>query len=186
MLEDIVERIKKSLNPALTQDGEDPQLQALMQQYQQQMQQLQQALQQAQAQVEDKDAERQAKLEIEKLKAETTLAVAQLNNVAKAELEELKGAINMILQHMQPPQEWLDTDIQNQPPPEQQIYQEPPQEGGFLMPEDQQMLEQQMLEQQAQQQEFAPIDGQIGNDAQNMAVDEQNPELDGFQGISEQ
>ena len=188
MLEDIVERIKKSLDPALTQDGEDPQLQALMQQYQQQMQQLQQGLQQAQAQAEDKNAERQAKFEIEKLKAETTLAVAQINNVAKAELEELKGAINLILQHMQPPEEWLDTNSQNQSPPEQQFYEEPPQDGGFLMPDEmqQQMLEQQMLEQQAQQQEFAPNDGQIGNDAQNMAVDEQNPELDGFQGISEQ
>ncbi|MFW1982020.1 portal protein [Acinetobacter guillouiae] len=188
MLEDIVERIKKSLDPALTQDGEDPQLQALMQQYQQQMQQLQQALQQAQAQVDDKNAERQAKFEIEKLKAETTLAVAQINNVAKAELEELKGAIDLILQHMQPPQEWLDTNSQNQPPPEQQTYQEPPQDGGFFMPDEmqQQMLEQQMLEQEAQQQNYVPDDGQIGSDTQNMAVDEQNPELDGFQGISEQ
>lgn len=186
MLEDIVERIKKSLNPALTQDGEDPQLQAVMQQYQQQMQELQQALQQAKVQADDKNAERQLKLEIEHLKAQTTLAVAQLNNVAKAELEELKGAINMILQRMQPPQEWLDTDMQTQPPPEQEMYQEPPQNGGFLMPEDQQMLEQQMIDPQAQQQEFVPDDGQIGIDTQNMAVDEPNPELDGFQGMSEQ
>ncbi|WP_151805888.1 portal protein [Acinetobacter bereziniae] len=186
MLEDIVERIKKSLDPALTQDGEDPQLQAVMQQYQQQMQQLQQALQQAQAQVDDKNAERQAKFDIERLKAETTLAVAQLNNVAKAELEELKGAINMILQHMQPPQEWLDTDMQNQPPPEQQFQEEPPQNGGFLMPEDQQMLEQQMIDPQAQQQEFVPDDGQIGVNAQNMTANVTNPELDGFQGMSEQ
>lgn len=186
MLEDIVERIKKSLNPALTQDGEDPQLQAVMQQYQQQMQQLQQALQQAQAQVDDKNAERQAKLDIERLKAETTLAVAQLNNVAKAELEELKGAINMILQHMQPPQEWLDTDMQNQPPPEQQFQEEPPQQGGFLMPEDQQMLVQQMIDPQAEQQNFVPDDGQIGVNAQNMTATVANPELDGFQGMSEQ
>jgi hypothetical protein len=186
MLEDIVERIKKSLNPALTQDGEDPQLQAVMQQYQQQMQELQQALQQAQVQADDKNAERQLKLEIEHLKAQTTLAVAQLNNVAKAELEELKGAINMILQRMQPPQEWLDTDIQTQPSPEQEMYQEPPQEGGFLMPQDQQMLEQQMVGPQARQQEFVPDDGQIGINTQNMTVDEQNPELDGFQGMSEQ
>lgn len=186
MLEDIVERIKKSLNPALTQDGEDPQLQAVMQQYQQQMQQLQQALQQAQAQVDDKNAERQAKLDIERLKAETTLAVAQLNNVAKAELEELKGAINMILQHMQPPQEWLDTDMQNQPPPEQQFQEEPPQQGGFLMPEDQQMLLQQMIDPQAEQQNFVPDDGQIGVNAQNMTATVANPELDGFQGMSEQ
>jgi len=190
MLDDIVERIKKSLNPTLTQEGDgDPQMQVVMQQYQQQMQQLQQALQQAQAQVEDKNAERQARFEIERLKAETTLAVAQINNVAKAELEELKGAINLILQHMQPPEEWLDTNSQNQPPPGQQFYEEPPQDGGFLMPEEvqQQMLEPQMLEQQAQQQEYAPDDGQIGADAQNMTVvDEQNPELDGFQGISEQ
>jgi hypothetical protein len=186
MLEDIVERIKKSLDPALTQDGEDPQLQAVMQQYQQQMQQLQQALQQAQAQVDDKNAERQAKFDIEHLKAETTLAVAQLNNVAKAELEELKGAINMILQHMQPPQEWLDTDMQNQPPPEPQFQEEPPQEGGFLMPEDQQMLEQQMIDPQAQQQNFVPDDGQIGVNAQNMTATVANPELDGFQGMSEQ
>ena len=50
----------------------------------------------------------------------------------------------------------------------------------------QQMLEQQMLEQEAQQQNYVPDDGQIGSDTQNMAVDEQNPELDGFQGISEQ
>lgn len=180
MLDDIVERIKKSLNPALTQDGEgDPQLQAVMQQYQQQMQQLQMQLQEAMAQADDKNAERQAKFAIEQLKAETTIQVAQINNVAKAELEELKGAINMILQNMQPPQEWLDTDLQNQPPPEPQFQEEPPQ-GGFLTPE-----EQQMFELQAQQQNYAPDDGQIGIDAQNMTVDEQNPELDGYQGISE-
>lgn len=180
MLDDIVERIKKSLNPALTQDGEgDPQLQAVMQQYQQQMQQLQMQLQEAMAQADDKNAERQAKFAIEQLKAETTIQVAQINNVAKAELEELKGAINMILQNMQPPQEWLDTDLQNQPPPEPQFQEEPPQ-GGFLTPE-----EQQMFELQAQQQNYAPDVGQIGIDAQNMTVDEQNPELDGYQGISE-
>ncbi|MFW2078827.1 portal protein [Acinetobacter sp. ULE_I010] len=189
MLDDIVERIKKSLNPALTQDGEgDPQMQAVMQQYQQQMQQLQTQLQQAMAQVEDKNAERQAKFEIEQLKASTTLEVAQLNNVAKAELEELKGAINMILQHLQPPAEWLDINSQNGPPPQSQIQPEPPQDGGFFMPDEnqQQMLEQQMLEQQAQQQqEFVPDDGQIGMDTQNMTANEQNPELDGFQGLSE-
>lgn len=180
MLDDIVERIKKSLNPALTQDGEgDPQLQAVMQQYQQQMQQLQMQLQEAMAQADDKNAERQAKFAIEQLKAETTIQVAQINNVAKAELEELKGAINMILQNMQPPQEWLDTDLQNQPPPEPQFQEEPPQ-GGFLTPE-----EQQMFELQAQQQNYAPDVGQIWIDAQNMTVDEQNPELDGYQGISE-
>ncbi|MFW2056281.1 portal protein p19 [Acinetobacter haemolyticus] len=186
MLEDIVERIKKSLDPALTQEGDgDPQMQAVLQQYQQQMQQLQAALQEAMAQADDKEAERQAKFAIEQLKAETTIQVAQINNVAKAELEELKGAINMILQNMQPPQEWLDTDMQNQPPPETQFQEEPPQ-GGFLTPEEQQMIQQQMLEEQAQQQNYAPDDGQIGIDAQNMAVVEQNPELDGFQGISEQ
>lgn len=185
MLDDIVERIKKSLNPALTQDGDgDPQLQAVMQQYQQQMQQLQMQLQEAMAQAEDKNAERQVKYQIAELQAQTTIAVAQMNNTSKAEIEELKGAINMILQNMQPPQEWLDTDMQNQPPPEPQIEEEPPQ-GGFLTPEEQQMIQQQMLEQQAQQQNYAPDDGQIGIDAQNMAVVEQNPELDGFQGISE-
>ncbi|WP_336948639.1 portal protein [Acinetobacter junii] len=185
MLDDIVERIKKSLNPALTQDGEgDPQLQAVMQQYQQQMQQLQMQLQEAMAQAEDKNAERQVKYQIAELQAQTTIAVAQMNNTSKAEIEELKGAINLILQNMQPPQEWLDTDLQNQPPPEPQFQEEPPQ-GGFLMPEEQQMIEQQMLEQQVQQQNYAPDDGQIGIDAQNMTVDEQNPELDGYQGISE-
>jgi hypothetical protein len=185
MLDDIVERIKKSLNPALTQDGEgDPQLQAVMQQYQQQMQQLQMQLQEAMAQAEDKNAERQVKYQIAELQAQTTIAVAQMNNTSKAEIEELKGAINMILQNMQPPQEWLDTDLQNQPPPEPQIEEEPPR-GGFLTPEEQQMIQQQMLEQQAQQQNYAPDDGQIGIDAQNMAVVEQNPELDGYQGISE-
>ena len=102
-----------------------------------------------------------------------------MNNLAKAELEELKGAINLILQRMQPPQEWLDTNIQNQPPPEPQNDEEPPQ-GGFFMPEDQQMIDL-----QAQQQNFVPDDGQIGMDTQNMAVDEQNPAPGGFQGLSE-
>ena len=175
MLEDIVERIKKSLNPALTQEGEgDPQVQAVLQQYQQQMQQLQMQLQQAMAQVEDQNAERQAKFAIEKLKAETTLAVAQLNNAAKAEIEELKGAISMILQHMQPPEAWVDTGMQDQPPPQQPPNEEPPQEGGFLMPE-----------QMQQQQPFVPDDGQIGIDTHNMAAPQQDPALDGNQGLSE-
>lgn len=186
MLEDIVERIKKSLNPALTQDGEgDPQMQQVMQQFQQQMQQLQAALQEAQAQVQDKEAERQAKFAIEKLKADTTILVAQLNNASKTELEELKAAVQLILQRMQPPQEWLETEFQNQPPPEPQ-FQEEPSQGGFFTPEQEQMMQQQMLEEQAQQQNYAPDDGQIGIDAQNMAVVEQDPALDGSQGISEQ
>lgn len=186
MLEDIVERIKKSLNPALTQDGEgDPQMQQVMQQYQQQMQQLQAELQEAQAQAEDKNAERQLKYEIAQLQAQTTIEVAQMNNVSKVELEELKAAVQMILQNLQPPQEWLDPDIDNQPPPEPQILEEPSQ-GGFFTPEQEQMMQQQILDEQAQQQNYVPDDGQIGIDTQNMAVEEQNPELDGFQGISEQ
>ena len=184
MLEDIIDRIKKSLNPALTEDGEgDPQMQAVMQQYQQQMQQLQMQLQQAMAQVEDKHAERQARFEIESLKASTTLEVAQLNNVAKVELEELKGAINMILQRMQPPEQWIDTGVQNIPPLEPQptqIPQEPPQDGGFFMPE-------QMPDPMAQaaQNTFVPDDSQIGSDTQNMTAMQQDPELDGLQGFSE-
>ncbi|WP_151824168.1 portal protein [Acinetobacter bereziniae] len=186
MLEDIVERIKKSLNPALTQDGEgDPQMQQVMQQYQQQMQQLQEALQEAQAQAEDKNAERQVKYEIAQLQAQTTIEVARMNNAAKADIEELKGAINLILQNLQPPQEWLDADLPNQAPPEPQ-FQEEPSQGGFFTPEQEQMMQQQMLEEQAQQQSYVPDDGQIGIDTQNMAVEEQNPALDGFQGISEQ
>ena len=170
MLDDIVERIKKSLNPALTQEGEgDPQVQAVMQQYQQQMQELQMQLQQAMAQVEDKNAERQLKFDIERLKAETTLTVAQLNNVAKAELEELKAAINLILQRMQPPEDWLNVDMQNQLPPQQPIHEEPPQDGGFFMPEEMQQI--------------APDVGQIGINAHPMAANE--TELDGNQGISE-
>ncbi|RZF53684.1 portal protein p19 [Acinetobacter halotolerans] len=188
MLEDIVERIKRSLNPVLTQEGEgDPQVEAVMQQYQQQMQELQAALQQSQAQLNDKNAELQIKFDIEKLKSETTLQVAQINNVAKAQLEELKGAIELILQQMQPPAEWMNVDLKDGQPPEpipEQITPNPAAEQGFLMPDEQQMIEQQMLEQQAQQQNFAPDDGQIGIDAQNMAVNEQNPELDGIQGIN--
>lgn len=186
MLDDIVERIKKSLNPALTQDGEgDPQMQQVMQQYQQQMQQLQAQLEQAMAQVNDKNAERQVKYQIAELQAQTTIAVAQMNNTSKAEIEELKGAINLILQNMQPPNEWMNPEPLNESPHEQYEYENPANEQGFLMPEQEQMMQQQMLDEQAQQQNYAPDDGQIGMNAQNMAVDEQNPELDGNQGISE-
>lgn len=186
MLDDIVERIKKSLNPALTQEGEgDPQVQAVLQQYQQQMQQLQAQLEQAMAQVNDKNAERQVKYQIAELQAQTTIAVAQMNNTSKAEIEELKGAINLILQNMQPPNEWMNPEPPNESPHEQYEYEEPPHYGGFLMPEEQQMYEEQMPEQQDEQQNYALNDGQIGMNAQNMAVDEQNPELDGYQGTSE-
>lgn len=54
------------------------------------------------------------------------------------------------------------------------------------MPDDQQMLEQQMIDPQAEQQNFVPDDGQIGVNAQNMTATVANPELDGFQGMSEQ
>ena len=131
-------------------------------------------LQQAMAQVDDKNAERDARYQIAELQAQTTIEVAQLNNAAKAEIEELKGAISMILQHMQPPEAWVDTDMPDQPPPQQPPNEEPPLEGGFLMPE-----------QMQQQQTFVPDDGQIGIDTHNMAAPQQDPALDGNQGLSE-
>ena len=75
---------------------------------------------------------------------------------------------------MSPPEAWVDTGMQDQPPQQQPPNEEPPLEGGFLMPE-----------QMQQQQPFVPDDGQIGIDTHNMAAPQQDPALDGNQGLSE-
>ena len=172
----IADRLEKRLPPELrdAEGEENPEVQQITAQFEQQMQQLQAALQEAQAAANDKQAERELKLSIEILKAENALDIAQVQAASRSDVEELRGALEMIKQQMTPPANWMQAgelapqiepyaqsmpmqpqQMQPEPPPEQMMQQDPP-SAGFSLPEIQDFN--------------APDDGQIGMDAPPMAA----------------
>lgn len=152
---DIAERIKKRMDPALISDekGVHPAVQAQMSQMQQHVQVLQQQLQQAQAQLNDKNADREAEIIKAQIAADSRIQEAQINNSGRADVEELRGVVELIKQKIdmsQVPQDWVqqgeDINAYNpnhsqtggfEPPPDPapQSFQNPTIEQGFLMPE---------------------------------------------------
>ncbi len=97
----IAKRLKALLPPqvqAVEQQEEGgppplpPQVEQAMQQAAERIQQLEAALQQA-----------QSGLAVEQLRAQTTLAKAQIDSDTKRDIEELKGVVQMLIQQMQPP-----------------------------------------------------------------------------------
>lgn len=107
MAEEIADRIEKTLPPELRADAdgneedtvETPfgpipkaQLPAMLGQLKQQMDQMGQMLQEA-----------ETGLEKERIKAASAENVAKINAESKQDVEEIKGWIAMLLQHMQPP-----------------------------------------------------------------------------------
>ena len=155
---ELAERFKKQMNPQLLEDDKDmpPQAKAMIQQLDQAMQQMQQELQAAHAQLADKDADRQIDIQKAILSAEQAIQVAQINNSGRADVEELRGLVELLKQQVDlrnAPQDWLQQgeDVDNyqpssqefsqssglEPPPDmtQSDLQDPAIEQGFLMPE---------------------------------------------------
>lgn len=97
--EDIAERIARTIPPEIRDDSNEgsqqplpPQVQQFVQQAQAQIQQLQQALQEAQSGIDK-----------ERIKAQSAENVARINAESRSDVEEIKGWIAMLIQHMQPP-----------------------------------------------------------------------------------
>lgn len=111
----IAKRFKAMLPPEVQAAEKDegaqseipPEIEQAMQQAGQEIQALRQALQQAQqemqsgAQAEAMKAQNAQQMEL--LKRETAIMLAEVNNDAKRDNEELKGMIAMLIQQMQPP-----------------------------------------------------------------------------------
>lgn len=184
---EISERVKMLVPPqALGKDKIDPeQAKAQIQQLDQLVQKQIQDITMLQQQLNDKNAQINLevfKAELEKQKA---IEVAQIQASSRADVEELKGVVEMFKQHMnlsQVPENWLqngesvDSYAQSPPNTTQSEWNEPPSdvtqfqhqespatEQGFLMPE------------QTDQQNFAPENSQFGESA--MANDGVFPSL---------
>lgn len=117
--EEIAERIERTIPPEIRGDDEGqppsipPELQQHLQQMQGYIQQLEGALQEAQSGIDK-----------ERIKAESAENVARINAASRQDVEEIKGWIAMLLQHMHPP-----------PGLTAAAFDEPPQ-GGFFTPEE--------------------------------------------------
>lgn len=168
MLNEIVERFKKTLPPNLLEDGQNGQMQQMAQQYEAQLQQMAQQLQAAMDESKFKQAEIQLKAEEieskERMKAaelQNNIEVALIKGHDAEDLQKLKGEQEAFQAGIQAS---LPTDMQYQddPPPQQMQQPEPPQDGGFFM-----------SEQTPEEPNFALNDGQIENNAPQMAAMQQ-------------
>lgn len=99
--EEAVERLRKMLPPELlpAEEGKmDPQAEAALQAANQTIEQLKQVnaeyeaiMQNLQTQIIDNESDRKAKIEAEKIKADTDMAIAELDNATKIQLEQIKA-----------------------------------------------------------------------------------------------
>ena len=161
---EIAERIKSTMPPQLTgkeQQIDPEQAKAQIMQLDQLVQKMTAEIEQLQGLVNDKDADRQLELVKIQLQAEKDIRVAQINAESKADVEELKGVVSLLTQHMgnlqaveqMVPPEWIETEEYDQElpeielPPQHEMDEPPPMpsenienpaesEQGFLMPEE--------------------------------------------------
>ena len=187
---EIAERVKTLIPPqALGQNKIDPeQAKAQIQQLDQVVQKQMQDIEMLQQQLNDKNADRNLETFKAELQAQKDIEVAKINAASRADVQELRGVVDLIKQNMnisQVPENWIQNgeDVDNyQPEPQENYSQEmrfdppdqiaqqteesPANEQGFLMPEE------------TDQQNFAPDPSQIGDSA--MATDEQlMPSIEG-------
>ncbi|MGM7387442.1 portal protein p19, partial [Acinetobacter baumannii] len=175
----IAERVKKLMPPQVLEEGQinPEQAKAQITQLDQLVQQLTGELEALQKEVQDKVEDRNLELLKARINAEKDLQVAQINAASRADVEELKGTVALLKEHIglnQVPQQWLtqgeslpdyQTDLPKQdyslqgapePPPEQApSIQNPAEQQGFLMPDE-----------TVQQEDFAPSPDQTGEGAQ--------------------
>ena len=180
---EIAERIKSTMPPQLTgkeQQIDPEQAKAQIMQLDQLVQKMTAEIEQLQGLVNDKDADRQLELVKIQLQAEKDIRVAQINAESKADVEELKGVVSLLTQHMgnlqaveqMVPPEWMETEEYDQELPPQHEMDEPPpmpsenienpaeSEQGFLMPE--------------QAQNFAPENSQLGESVMADTMEQPN------------
>ncbi|NNP70938.1 portal protein p19 [Acinetobacter sp. Ac_5812] len=180
---EIAERVKTLIPPqALGKDKIDPeQAKAQIQQLDQLVQKQTQDIEMLQQALNDKNADRNLETFKAELQAQKDIEVAKINAASRADVQELRGVVDLIKQNMnisQVPGNWIQNgeDVNNyQPEPQENYSQEvridppdqiaqqteesPANEQGFLMPEN------------SDQQNFAPEPSQFGDSA--MATDEQ-------------
>lgn len=175
---EIAERVKMLVPPqALGKDKIDPeQAKAQIQQLDQTIQQMTANINQLQQQIGDKNAERNFEMLKAELQAKKDIEVAKINASSRADVQELRGIVDLIKQgigyqnappswlqqgegvgNYAPPEEQTPISEWDNPPPDitQQPFQDPATEQGFLMPE---QTDQQM-------QQLAPDSSQFGESA---------------------
>jgi hypothetical protein len=184
---EIAERVKMLVPPqAIGKEKIDPaQAKAQIAQLDQVIQKQVQDIEALQQQLNDKNAQMNLEVFKAELEKEKAIQVAQIQAASRADVEELKGVIEMFKQQMnlsQAPQGWIQNgdgvenyqpktqqtysqDIQDDPPDNltQQTIQDPAIEQDFLLPEE------------MDQQNFAPELSQLGDSA--MATDGMLPSL---------
>lgn len=172
---EIADRIKKTMLPQLLEDDPSvpPAVKAQMTQMQQQMQEQTQQMQQMAQQLQDKQADRDVKIREAEIAAESRILEAQINNSGRADVEELRGIVELLKQNIDianTPADWRTQgedvgsyDV-NQPQyyPQPMEFEQPivpaqdiesPPSEGFLMPEQNALPN------------FAPDPDQIGESA---------------------
>lgn len=189
---EIAERVKLTIPEHIRNAGKEgeqqipPELQQQMQQAEQTMQQMQQELQGAMQQLNDKSQARELEMLKIQLQAEKDIKVAQINASSRADVQELRGMVDLIKQNgtiAGAPDDWSQQgeDVGNYNPdmpmfdpneqyqPEQQPFNPqsddvPPEfaQSAELSPPSEGFL---MPDDLAQQQQPAPEFGQFGNDA---------------------
>lgn len=172
---EIADRIKKTMLPQLLEDDPSvpPAVKAQMTQMQQQMQEQMQQMQQMAQQLEDKQADRDVKIREAEIAAESRILEAQINNSGRADVEELRGIVELLKQNIDitnTPADWLTQgeDVGSYDVNQSQDYSQPmefeqpiapaqdiesPPSEGFLMPEQNALPN------------FAPDPDQIGESA---------------------
>ncbi|EPL3572975.1 portal protein, partial [Acinetobacter baumannii] len=158
---EISERIRSTMPPQVLGKGEqiDPeQAKAQIQQLDQLVQKMTADIEMLQKEVNDKDKEHQLEMFKAQLQYEKDIKVAQINAASRADVQELKGAVDLMKQQVasigQMPAKWMQTgegvdnyapspptDLTSQPMEEEQpiepaqSIQNPDIDQGFLMPE---------------------------------------------------
>lgn len=157
---EIAERIKKTMPPNLLgEEGElnPEQAKAQIQQMDQLVQKLTGDIEKLQKLVDDKDKEQQLKMVIAQLEAEKDIQVAQINAASRADVQELRGVVELLKQKLDianTPQQWTQQgegvdnyapSPQNNLPSQPMEYEQPivpaqdienPPSEGFLMPDE--------------------------------------------------
>lgn len=173
---EIAERVKMLVPPqAIGKEKIDPaQAKAQIAQLDQLVQKQIQDITALQQQLNDKNAQINLevfKAELEKQKA---IEVAQIQAASRADVEELKGVIEMLKQHMnlsQAPQQWLqngesvDSYAQSPPNTSQDIMVDPPDNPAPQTIQDPAIEQDFLLPEQTDQENFAPENSQFGESA---------------------
>lgn len=186
---EIAERIKKTMPPNLLgEEGElnSEQAKAQIQQMDQIVQKMTADLEQLQKLVDDKDQDRQLEMVKTQLQAEKDIQVAQINAASRADVQELRGVVELLKQKIDianaPPQ-WTQqgegvenyspspTDLPSQPMEYEQPIEfaqdmtNPPSEGFLMSDENAQnlALEPDQFEESAMIENVLPVEQQDGS-----------------------